>query len=305
MTRMRPGAPQPEVLHLAAHGCVSFIPEKHVAVVPMKQSAEFNTEEFSRWATRQLADYDACRPGMMFAEGTVLDVVQGYELQAAVAQLRCGRGERIIGYKVGCTSPRIRQQLGIDHCVTGRLYDSEQHPSGAVLSRNRFANPAIEGELAVELCREPEERDFDDGGIPACIARVFPVIELHNHVMRGERPSAGELIANNAIHAGFVAGDGVCPDEVHHEKLDDSPALSVFADDRLLEQCNGLALIQTISSSLKWLTEVVRDRSDHLHAGQIVLTGSIPSLIPIAEDCVIRVDASLFGSVQVTFTGES
>ena len=77
----------------------------------------------------------------MFAERLVLDVSQAYALQSAVAELRRRRGERIIGYKVGCTSPTIRAQLGIDHCVSGRLYDSEQHPSGAVLSRTRYAQP--------------------------------------------------------------------------------------------------------------------------------------------------------------------
>ncbi len=52
----------------------------------------------------------------------------------------------------------------------------------------------------------------------------------------------------------------------------------------------------------EWLTEVVRDRGERLGAGQIILTGSIPSLIPIAEDCGIQVDASPFGSVEVKFT---
>ena len=112
------------------------------------------TSHIQRWASRQLADYDARQPGTVFAEGVVLDVTQGYELQSAVAQLRCDRGERTIGYKVGCTSPAIRAQLGIDHCVSGRLYDdSEQHSSGAVLSRKGFANLAIEGELLkVQTC---------------------------------------------------------------------------------------------------------------------------------------------------------
>ncbi len=259
------------------------------------------TSQIQRWASRQLADYDARQPGTMFAEGVVLDVAQGYELQSAVAQLRCDRGERTIGYKVGCTSPAIRAQLGIDHCVSGRLYDSEQHSSGAVLSRKRFANFAIEGELAVELSREPNEKEFSEVEIPACVARVFPVIELHNHVMRGEQPLAGELIANNAIHAGFVTGGGVSPNEICGEQSLDTSALSIVADDRLLDECAGPALIQTINSSLKWLTEVVRDRGDRLSAGQIILTGSIPSLIPIAEDCGIRVDAPPFGSVEVKF----
>jgi 2-keto-4-pentenoate hydratase len=238
----------------------------------------------------------------MFAEGVVLDVAQGYELQSAVAQLRCDRGERTIGYKVGCTSQRIRAQLGIDHCVSGRLYDSEQHSSGAVLSRSGFANLAIEGELAVELSREPNEKEFSEVEIPACVARVFPVIELHNHVMRGGQSSAGELIANNAIHAGFVAGSGISPNDICGERPLDSAALSIFTDDRLLDECAGPALVQTINSSLKWLTKVVRDRGDRLSSGQIILTGSIPSLIPIADDCGIRVDAPGFGSVEVRFT---
>ena len=260
------------------------------------------TSRIGRWASRQLADYDAHNPGSLFAEGIVLNVAQGYALQAAVAELRRRRGERIVGYKVGCTSPTIRAQLGIDHRVTGRLYDSERHPSGAVLSRTQYANLAIEGELAVELSRAPTESDFSgveevrrpEVEVPACVARVVPVIELHHHVLRGERPSAGELIAHNAIHAGFVAGGGVRPKDARGE-----PSLAIFADDRLLDQCEGPTLIQTISSSLQWLTEVVRERGEKLSAGQIILTGSIPSLIPIREDCRIRVDAPPFGSVEV------
>ncbi|MFC1596971.1 hypothetical protein ACFL5Q_03400 [Planctomycetota bacterium] len=260
----------------------------------MTQDETSVTSRIGQWASRQLADYDAHNPGSVFAEGVVLNVAQGYELQSAVAQLRRRRGERIIGYKVGCTSPKIRAQLGIDHCVTGRLYGSERHPSGAVLSRTEYANLAIEGELAVELSREPTEHDFSGVGVPECVARVVPVIELHNHVLRGERPSAGELIAHNAIHAGFVAGRGVAPKDA----LGD-PSLAIFADDRLLDECEGPTLIQTISSSLKWLMKIVGERGEKLTEGQVILTGSIPSLIPIGEDCRIRVDAPPFGGVEV------
>jgi 2-keto-4-pentenoate hydratase len=237
----------------------------------------------------------------MFARGLLLDVAQGYELQAAVAQLRRERGERMIGYKVGCTSSGIRTQLGIDHCVSGRLYGSEQHASGAVLSRREFANLAIEGELAVVLSQEPNEEVLSGIGIPNCVARVFPVIELHQHVLRGKQPSAGELIANNALHAGFITGDGINPHDIVDKTTLNSSSLSIFADNRLLAECAGTALVQTIRSSLKWLTAMVLDRGERLRAGQIILTGSIPSLIPITENCGIRVDAPPFGSVEVKF----
>ena len=249
------------------------------------------------WAQRQLGDYDARDPGLLFDEGVVLSVDEAYELQAEVARLRCRRGERVVGYKVGCTSPLIREQLGIDQCVTGRLYDSEQHASGATVSRAGFANLAIEGELAVELAREPTESDFVIDDIPPCVARVFPVVELHNMVMRGEQPTAGELIANNAIHAGVVAGTGRASEVASYD-----PSLVIYQDGQLLGECFGGVLTSTISSSLKWLVGVVRARGEQLAAGQIVLTGSVPPLFPIRDDCRIRVEAPPFGSVDVEFT---
>ena len=268
----------------------------------MNRSSASVSSQTQLRASRQLADYDACQPGTMFAEGVALDVAQAYEIQSAVAQLRCDRGERLIGYKVGCTSQKIRAQLGIDHCVSGRLYGSEQHKSGAVLSRKGFANLAIEGELAVTLLHEPDARVFSGCEFPACVARVFPVIELHNYVMRGEQSLTGELIANNSLHAGFVAGAHVDPSDLCREQFLDSSALSILADNRLLDECDGRALIQTINSSLEWLTEVVHGRNERLRAGQIILTGSILGLIPIIEECHIQVDAPPFGSVEATFT---
>ena len=271
----------------------------------MNPLADSSNPRMRQWASSHLSDYDVHQPGTMFAKGVVMDVAQGYELQSTVSQLRRDRGERVIGYKVGCTSPIIRAQLGINHRVTGRLYASEQHTAGVTLSRKKFANLAIEGELAVELSGEPDEEALAAMGIPTCVARIFPVIELHHHVMRGEQPSAGELIANNALHAGFIAGTGIHTTDIDSEAIADSPlissGLSIFADNQLLAECSGPALMQTIRSSLKWLTAVVRERGDRLRAGQIILTGSIPNLIPINDDCGIRVEASPFGNVDVKF----
>lgn len=136
-------------------------------------------------AARQLADYDACQPGMMFADGIELGVEDAYRLQSAVSGLRLDCGEQLAGYKVGCTSPTIRAQLDIEHSITGRLYQSESHYNQSVLSLDRFDHLSIEGELAIELLRVPIKNDFKSGGIPDCVSKTYPVIELHHHVSRG------------------------------------------------------------------------------------------------------------------------
>jgi 2-keto-4-pentenoate hydratase len=252
----------------------------------------------AEWAARQLADYDARQPGSIFAAGLELTVPEAYALQAAIAELRYRRGERLIGYKVGCTSAKVRSQLGIDHCISGRLFDTEQHRSGASLARARFANLAIEGELAVELKREPVQDDFVTGKIPACVSRILPVIELHHHRLRGAQPSAGELIAHNAIHAGVIAGPGLPPEDLS----DMDWSLDIYADDQRLEQCAGPVLVHTISSSLQWLTNHLRAHGEQLQAGQRVLTGSIPSLLGITEACHLRVTAAPVGEVTAKIT---
>ena len=247
-------------------------------------------------ARRQLDDYDARRPGSIFASNVTMTVEEAYRLQNAVSALRVERGERVVGYKVGCTSTTIRRQLGIDHCVTGRLYEGERFSSGARLRRDGFANLAIEGELAVTLAREPVDNDFrEEDRVPTCVARVLPVIELHHKVFRGNTPSAGELIANNAIHAGFVCGDGGASDAAG------AASLNISVNRRVVASCSGESLTRTIHTSLRWLAQVMRERGETLHSGQVVLTGSIPPLIAIDEPCRVDVVAPPFGTVATDF----
>ncbi|QDT59749.1 2-keto-4-pentenoate hydratase [Stieleria bergensis] len=255
----------------------------------------------SQWARRQLDDYDRRQPGTLFSEGVVLTVEQGYRLQDEVSKLRVQRGERVVGYKVGCTSKTIRSQLGIDQSINGRLYHNEQHEDGCALSRSSFAQLAIEGELAVRLSRAPTASDFAQPGFPDCIDRVFPVIELHHHVIRGAKPSAGELIASNAIHAGVVAGAGVSMAELPQNPASTMLDLAIRRDEQRLDGCSGTVLLETICSSLKWLTTALEARWQRLYPGQIVLTGSVPGLIAVSENCEILVETKRFGSVRAKF----
>ena len=103
-------------------------------------------------AAEQLKDFDRQRPGNSFAKPEVLlSVEQAYELQFQVASLREQRGEQVAGYKVGCISRTMQNQLGLDRPVFGHVWQSELHASGGTLQATRFDGLAIEGEFAVRL----------------------------------------------------------------------------------------------------------------------------------------------------------
>src|SRR6516165_3790867 len=84
---------------------------------------EMLTVDLQTLAVRQLADFDARTPNRVFADPIELSIAESYEIQNEVALLRERRGEKIIGYKVGCTSPAIQEQLGIREPIFGRLFD--------------------------------------------------------------------------------------------------------------------------------------------------------------------------------------
>jgi 2-keto-4-pentenoate hydratase len=72
------------------------------------------------------------------------------------------------------------------------------------------------------------------------IASVFPVIDLHNNVFRGCRPTAQELIANNAMHAGAVLALMEAPwrDPAGQK----TKSISVFRGGELLGRADASAL---------------------------------------------------------------
>ena len=239
-------------------------------------------------AARQLADYRTRTPGTFFAEEDHprLSIDGAYAVQAEVASLRAAEGEPVAGYKVGCTGPNVREQFGMDGPVRGFLYETELYPSGVELSHASYANLAIEGELAVRL------------GDDAEIARIFPIIELHNYVFRSETPNLQELIANNGLHAGVVLPATEIVQWRGEDHLDGT--LRVEINGRTVEEGPMSGVPGGPAGSVEWLRRNLAAYGLALRPRQLVLTGTPLSLIPLRPGDSVRVTAEGLGSVEAT-----
>ncbi len=190
------------------------------------------------------------------------------------------------GHKVGATGPGTRRQFGMDGPVRGFLYDTELRPSGSTLSHASYANLAIEGELAVRL------------GDDAEIARVFPVIELHNYVFRSETPNLQELVANSGLHAGVVlpVTDGT-------EWRDGEPLdglLRVEINGKTVEEGSMSGVPGGPAGSVRWLRGHLGAYGLTLRPRQLVLTGTPLGLYPVRPGDTVRVTAQRLGVVEAT-----
>ena len=149
--------------------------------------------------------------------------------------------------------------------------------------------------MAVELARDVSA---DDPQPESAIAAVFPVIELHDMRFGGSERTAAETIAGNALNVGFVCGAS----RSLFQPIDDA-RLAISVDNELAAECVGPELTIGVSTSVRWLSRQLARIGGRLRAGDIVLTGSLPRLIPISEQAVVRVATSHFGEVSARFIG--
>jgi len=247
-------------------------------------------------ARRMLADYDAIRPGLIFADGFRLSIPDAWRLQSAVAALREQRGETVVGYKIGCVSAGNQNMMGLTHPVWGRLWSTEQHADGAALKKADFANLALEAEFAITLGRavDPERVSPDD--VLAAVETVFPVIELHNLVLRGDPPHGHELIANNGILAGVVKGLGLS-DPAASLTTD----LALIFDGETIDSWTALRWPDDILAAVGWLAKQRAAHGQHLEKGDVILTGAYGPPLPLGDKTRVDVTSSVFGNVSATF----
>ncbi len=253
-------------------------------------------DELRQTATSLLAGLDARTPGMPSCRPSELSIAAAYALQAEVSRLREGRGERVIGYKVGCTSAPIQEQLNVREPIVGRLFDTGSFRSGARLSHASFANLAIEGELAVRLGRDLSGPDVPADACREAIEAVFPVIELHHHVVPADWPPAHWLVASGGMHAGFVFDEAA---SAGHAPSGFAERLIVRINEATIGAADGPdALIDPVES-LRWLCARLARSGRSLRAGQTVLTGSPLNLYPAGPGSRIEVQAPPLGSSRV------
>ena len=244
-------------------------------------------------AARMLKDFDKRVPGTAFGEGLRLSLDDAWRLQGAVAALREQRGERVVGYKIGCICEVCQKANGLLHPVWGRLWSTEQYESGVRLSKKNFANVGIEGEFAVTLNRDIEPGSITRESVVQAVDRVFPVIELHHLVMRGMPPRGHELIANNAVHAGVVRGPGI--------DLPDGPLstdLRLFFDGKTIDQWLSLVWPGDILREIVWIVNKLAEFGQKLKKGDTLLTGAFGLALPLGDAEHVQVTSSAFGMVE-------
>ncbi len=248
-------------------------------------------------AKKILYDYDAKTPGTIFKKKVNISISQAWILQSKVAELREKRGEKIVGYKIGCTSKSGNQDhVGIKHPAWGRLWENEQHKTGDILKKENYFNPSMEAEFGIKLKRDLNKNNFCFEYLLNSIDTVHSIIEIHNLVFHGKYPHGAELLANNAIHAGVVCGPGI-----KNLSWDKETDLNLIYDGKIVDSWTHKKWSQDMMSDIDWLLNQLNKIGKSLKKGELILIGAFGPPIPIEENKFIEVTSTIVGKVNANF----
>ena len=255
-----------------------------------------STKELALYANKILEDYDEKRPGTIFKKQIKISNEEAMLIQANVAKLRKKRGEKIIGYKIGCVSKNTQKKMGFIEPAWGNLWDSELHSNKVILNKINYSNPAMEAEFGVILSRDLKPELVSYNYILDSIESICPLIEIHNLIFHGNEPYGAELLANNAIHAGIVLGS-----KTKFPRNKTETDLKLIYDKKIIDTWVNKIWPIDMLSEVEWLIKKQAKINNYLKKGDLILTGAYGFPVPINDSKLIMVTSSAFGGVKATF----
>src|SRR5215470_7486383 len=229
------------------------------------------------------------------------DEAEGYRVQRAVHDLLLPESGAPVGYKIGCTSKVMQEYLDIPHPCGGGVFARGVHESGVRLRAADFVRVGVECEIAARIGRDllPSEEPFTAEWVMEAIEAYLPAIEIvDDRYEQWETLGAPTLVADDFFAAGCVLG---------------APVARTAAPDLL--GVTGRALINGAEAgrgtgadvlghpheALAWLANHLALEGRGLHAGQIVLTGSLVKTVWLKAGDRVRMELEGLGNVEATF----
>lgn len=224
-----------------------------------------------------------------------------YEVQRVLTRTRLQAGARIIGSKIGLTSPAVQAQLGVGSPDTGVLFDDMQIPDGGSADSTSLIAPKVEAEVAFVLRDDldDEPANIDVSRAAGAVDHLVAALEIVDSRIENWDIRITDTIADNASSALFVLGgerftlDEVSPIDV---------TMSMAKNGVVASEGTGAACLGDPLNALVWLARTRAALGEPLRAGEIVLSGALGPMVVAEPGAEFVADLSTLGRVSVSFS---
>ena len=226
------------------------------------------------------------------------DVASAYAVQEINTLRRLAAGERIVGRKIGLTSPAVQAQLGVDEPDYGMLFDVDDVSGAASISAAGLMQPKVEAEIAFVFGRPLQGANPSVGEVAAAIDYAVAAVEIVDSAIADWRIALADTVADNASGAKFVLGK----DRRKLSEIDlHLGGMEMRLGERQVSVGVGAACLGNPLNAALWLARKMAEVGRPLEAGDIVLSGALGPMVNVAAGDEFTVHVQGFEPLHVSF----
>jgi 2-keto-4-pentenoate hydratase len=235
--------------------------------------------------------------GPVPTDGQALSVAAAYDVQDRVRQALVRRGERVIGWKAGFTSRATQEAFGTDQPVCGFLLGSGVYASGAEIPASSFIGLAVEAEVALVMGRALAGPGVTPPQALLAVEGAVPALELIDFRYAG-RPTAADAVADGVLAKAIVLGAPLT--DVTHLDLA-LEGLVYEVNGKIVATNTAAEVLGSPINSLAWVANHLGARGLGLRAGDVVMTGSVSTVLRPKAGDTVRARFTRLGMVAARF----
>ncbi|EFC84443.1 2-keto-4-pentenoate hydratase [Parafrankia sp. EUN1f] len=226
------------------------------------------------------------------------DIATAYAVAQHNVDAALAAGRRLVGRKVGLTSPAVQRQLGVDQPDCGALLADMAVPDGGEVPSGRLLQPKIEAEVALVLGRDLPAGPYTVADLISACDYALPALEIVDSRVAGWDITIVDTVADNASSGLFVLGGR--PVRLTDVDLREVTMTLRAGEEEVSRGCGTDCLGGPLNSAV-WLASTLHELGIALRAGDIVLTGALGPMVPVTPGSAFETTISGLGSVQVSF----
>jgi len=227
------------------------------------------------------------------------DVALAYAVQALQTKARLAAGARIVGRKIGLTSPAVQAQLGVDRPDFGFLFSDMKCTESDPVAMTWLLQPKVEAEIAFVLGADLDEGPLDLDTVRRAVSYAVPALEIVDSRIAEWDITFGDTVADNASSGLFVLGS----ERRSLAEFDPVQAqMSMLIDGVEVSTGSGAACLGDPLEALRWLATTARDLGEPLRSGQVILSGALGPMSPVVAGNHVTAEITGLGSVEAHFT---
>jgi 2-keto-4-pentenoate hydratase len=222
-----------------------------------------------------------------------------YTVQQINVAARVAAGERIVGRKIGLTSPAVQRQLGVDQPDFGALFASMAYGDNQPIPLGELIQPKVEAEIALVLEHDLTQERHTYADLIRATAYAVAAIEVVDSRIEGWNIRFVDTVADNASSARFVLGSR--PVLLRDVDLA-ACAMTLSNDTEVLSRGNGSACLGNPLNAAAWLADRMVQLGTPLRAGDVLMTGALGPMVAVTQAGTFSAQIDGLGGVRATFS---